>query len=305
MKHVGRLVGALGLVATIACAPASGVAAGGRPRVVASVYPLVFVVEEVGGDLVALESLTPPGAEPHDLELTAGEVRAVAAADLVVYIGDGFQPTVEEAIQDIDAGVVDVLDTQDALLSPSEHEDEEDHEGDAHEERAADPHVWLDPQRLGGIARVVGERLVELDPDNAARFRANTASLRSRLRTLDQEFRRALSRCEQQTIVTSHEAFGYLADAYGLEEIGIACIDPEVEPSPRRLAEVARFVERNDVSTVFFEVLVPAQTAQTLADEVGIEIARLDPLEGPPARGDYFTAMRANLAALRQGLGCG
>ncbi len=283
----------------------SGEASSAGPRVVASFYPLAFVVEEVGGNLVELANLTPPGAEPHDLELTAGQMRTLADADLVVYIGEGFQPSVEAAIQDVDASVVDVLETQNDLLEPPEDQDGEERGGDRDRAQASvDPHVWLDPQRLGVIARTVGRQLARLDPDHADRFRTNAAELRSRLSVLDAEFQRGLDHCDRPTLVTSHDAFGYLANAYGLEEIGIAGMDPEAEPSPRRLAEVADLVRENNVTTIFFEVLVPSGTAETLAQEVGIEARRLDPLEGPPKDGDYFTGMRANLAALRKGLGC-
>lgn len=321
---------AIALVVVLAggCAVPDGAAGGGRPRVVASFYPLTFVVDEVGGDLVEAENLTPPGAEPHDLELTPGQVRALAGADLVVYLGGGFQPSVEDALAEVDASQIDALAAQRDLLEPPGHEpgaghepeaehetgaghtDEDEHGTDdedaeaEHAETAVDPHVWLDPQRLAVVATAVAQRLAEIDPDNAERFRANTRSLEAKLDQLDGEFRHGLARCDRTTIVTSHEAFGYLADAYGLDEVGIAGVDPEAEPSPRRLAEVAEFVRANAVTTIFFEVLVPPDVAETLANEVGVETARLDPLEGPPAGGDYFTAMSANLDALREGLGC-
>lgn len=293
------------LVLASACGRATDAADGSKPHVVASFYPLAFAVEEVGGSLVTLENLTPPGAEPHDLELTFGQVRSLAEADLVVYLGSGFQPSVEDALEEVDATVVDVLEGQQDLLEPAEQDEHGDHEGGEHdEESSVDPHFWLDPERLGAVADAIAEHLAKLDPADANEYRANAADLGTRLRALDRRFHDALARCERTTLVTSHEAFGYLADAYGLEEVGIAGIDPETEPSPRRLAQVARFVEENGVTTVFFEVLVSPETAETLAREVGIETARLDPLEGPPAEGDYFSAMRSNLDALKRGLAC-
>ncbi len=293
-------------VLLVGCGNVDGGGAGSQPpNVVASFYPLAYVVEEVGGDDVVLENLTPPGAEPHDLELTPGQTRALAEADLVVYLGRGFQPSVEDAIGELDVALLDALDSQEDLLDAPGHDEEEVYEDEGHvDEAPIDPHVWLDPARLGALADVVAGRLARLDAANAGSFRANAADLRSRLTELDQNFREGLARCERSTIVTSHEAFGYLADAYGLEEIGVSGIDPEAEPSPGRLAEVAEFVRQNDVTTIFFEVLVSPQIAETIAREVGIETARLDPLEGPPAEGDYFTAMRSNLDALRHGLGC-
>lgn len=303
MKVLAVLV-VLALVPT-ACSGAGEGGARREPSVVASVYPLAFVVEEVGGRFVDLENLTPPGAEPHDLELTAGQVRALGSADLVVYLGEGFQPAVEDALAQTDATKLDVLEGHEGLLEPPEHEDEHAAEGEHHEdEGAVDPHVWLDPNRLARVAGSIAQELAALDPANARRFRDREADLSDRLGELDAEFRDGLSGCDRSTFVTSHEAFGYLADAYGLEEVGIAGIDPEAEPSPRRLAEVAELVRANDITTIYLEVLVPPATAEVLAREVGVTTATLDPLEGPPETGDYFTAMRGNLDALREGLGC-
>ena len=312
------LLGALSAILLVlaGCASPGRGSGGSSALVVASLYPVAFVVDEVGADLVEVENLTPPGAEPHDLELTPGQVRALADADLIVYLGEGFQPSLEDALNEVEAPQIDVLDAQQDLLEAPDHEQdgEEELHSDAEEQEHADeadaaetptdPHVWLDPQRLSAVAEAVAERLAQVDPDNADRFRDNVAELQSRLDSLDEDIREGLARCERSTFVTSHEAFGYLADAYGLQEIGISGIDPEAEPSPRRLAQVAEFVEQNDVTTIFFEVLVPPQTAETLAAEVGVETARLDPLEGPPDSGDYITGMRANLDALRRGLGC-
>jgi zinc transport system substrate-binding protein len=281
------------LVALAACGGGSDAAGGSRVEVVASFYPLAFVAQKVGGDLVEVENLTPPGAEPHDLELTPGQARDLADADLVLYLGDDFQPSIEDAISDLDGEVVDALASQDDLREAAEGA-----------ESRFDPHVWLDPQRTAAIARLVEKRLADVDPDNATTYRRNANDLEARLDALDAEYHDGLGECKRNSIVTSHEAFGYLAGGYGLEEIGIAGIDPEAEPSPRRLAEVTDFVRQYDVTTIFFEVLVSPDIAETLAKEAGIRTARLDPLEGPPQEGDYFTAMRSNLEALRQGLGC-
>jgi zinc transport system substrate-binding protein len=283
---------ALLVLGAVACGGDTDSASG--VEVAASFYPLAFVAEEVGEDLVEVGNLTPPGAEPHDLELTPGQVRALAEADLVVHLGGGFQPTVEDAIADLDGDVVEALASQDDLLEASASE----------AEQVVDPHVWLDPQRTALIARAVSDRLGKVDPDNADAYRANSEDLQSRLQELDDEYREGLAECERRSIVTSHEAFGYLAGAYRLEQVGIAGIDPEAEPTPQRLAEVADFVDAEGVTTIFFEVLVPPDVAETLAREAGVRTARLDPLEGPPEAGDYFSAMRANLEALRKGLGC-
>lgn len=258
--------------------------ADGRVAVTAAFYPYAFLVERIGGDDVALSTLTPPGAEPHDLELTARQTAALGESDLVVYAG-GFQPAVDEAVD---------AQAKEAAL---------DVNGLA-ELRDGDPHLWLDPNRYAEVGSAIAKRLAALDPDRAADYEGRAEALTTELTALDADLETGLKTCERREIVTSHDAFGYLADRYDLEQIAVTGITPEEEPTPGRLAEVARLAEQRGVTTVFFEELLSPRTAESLAREIGAEVAVLNPLEGPPESGDYVTAMRTNLDALRAALGC-
>ena len=287
--------------ATAACDTASA-GASGKLDVVAAFYPLQYVTEQVGGDRVKVSNLVKPGAEPHDLELSPKQVAEIADADLAVYL-HGFQPAVDEAVADhakdksLDAATVQAL--HDGFV-PLE-------EGELHEdEKGKDPHVWLDPTRLAGMADAVAKKLGEADADHADEFTANAKALRTKLDALDGEFKSGLANCKQKTIVVSHNAFGYLADRYGLTQLAITGLTPEDEPSAGRLAEVSRFAKQNKVSVVFFETLVSDKVAKTLADEVGAKAEVLDPIEGIEAgsKDDYVSVMRSNLTTLRGALGC-
>ena len=258
----------------------------GRTDVVAGFYPLAFAAAEIGGDRVEVTNLTPPGAEPHDVELSVRDVERVRDADLVLYLGQGFQPALEDAAEGNDAAV-DLLEG----LELREGEEGED---------ALDPHVWLDPVRFAQVVERIG---AELGGEAPAR------QLASRLRALDGEFRAGLEDCARKELVTAHDAFGYLGDRYGLEVIPITGISPESEPSPQDLAEISELVSERGVTTVFVEPLLSPEIGETVAREAGAQTAVLNPLEGLTeeelARGeDYFTVMRANLEALREGLGC-
>ncbi len=278
--------------------------------VLASFYPLQYVTEQVGGDLVDVRSLTPPGAEPHDLELSPAQVDEVGRADLVVYLSE-FQAAVDDAV---DAnGPTHVVDAaQDTELHAAEHdEDGEEHadehaEGEEeHDHGSLDPHFWLDPSRLPAVADDVAAQLGEIDPDNAETYTANAAAFTEAMTALDAEYRDGLATCDSRTIVTTHEAFSYLAERYDLEQVGIAGVDPEGEPSPARLAEVGRVVQDEGVGTIFFETLASPKVAETLAAELGVETAVLDPLEGlTDDSEDYVSVARANLETLRTALGC-
>ena len=252
-------------------------AAGGRTSVVAAFYPLAYAAEQIGGARVSVRNLTPPGAEPHDVELSPREVDAVRSADVVLYLGGGFQPAVERAVEGAGGTVVDVLPGLAA--------------GD-------DPHVWLDPVRYASLARAVGRALGR-----------PSAALRARTSALDADFRAGLRHCVRHELVTSHAAFGYLARRYGLEQIPLTGLAPEAEPSAKRIEELVRRVRDTGATTVFSERLVSSDLADTVAREAGARVAVLDPLEGltdaEGARGEeYFSLMRANLAVLQEGLGC-
>lgn len=253
---------------------------GGRIHVAAGFARLGELASRVGGDRVRVSDLTPPGAEPHDIELSTDDVDTLEDADLVVYLGGGFQPGIEEAARRAERAL-DLLD---------EAEDD-------------DPHIWLDPVRFGEAATAVGEQLAAVDPPGAAGHRRRAAAFRAELAALDAEMKAGLARCERRVLVTSHDAFGRLADRYDLEQEPITGISPEAEPDPRRLGQLADLVRRTGVTHVFTERLVSPKVAQALAREAGVEVAVLDPLEGR-LEGGYAAAMRENLATLRSVLGC-
>lgn len=290
-RLVLTLLATLGLAACSANDDSAGGGSDGRSSsVLAAFYPLAYAAERIGGSTVDVRNLTPAGAEPHDVELSPRDVEAVRSADVVLYLGAGFQPAVEDAVDGADGRAVDVLSGLELL------------EGDepGAEAAGADPHVWLDPLRFARVADRIG---AVLQRPEAAR------DLARQLRRLDSEYKRGLRRCERREIVTSHAAFAYLARRYDLEQIPVTGVSPEAEPSARRLEGVVEKVKQHGATTVFFETLVSPRLAETVARESGARTAELNPIEGLSedelARGEnYFSVMRANLQALRQALGC-
>jgi zinc transport system substrate-binding protein len=272
------------LVAVTVCAGCGPVTSTpkGRESVVAAFYPVAFAAQDLGGRHVSVSNLTPPGVEPHDLEATAADVERIKSAQLVLLLGHGFQPQLESAAGHGD-NVVLLLDTPG--LKRFEN---------------GDPHVWLDPVRFELIVDRIGKALHRPHA---------SASLVARLRALDREYRRGLVHCDRNEIVTSHEAFAYLGQRYGLRQISITGLSPEAEPAPKDLQHAIEVVRRTHATTVFFETLVSPRIADTVARDARAKTAVLDPIEGlTPAeakRGDdYFSLMRKNLRNLRTALGC-
>ena len=286
----GRSLVALALLAAVACTPSDDEPRDDRLRVVASFYPLAEAARRIGGSCVDVVDLTPPGVEPHDLELSSDALEAIVTADVVVYLGGGFQPAIEEAVDEAVGIVVDVSQDQSTLPSP--------------DGTAIDPHLWLDPSRYANIADGIAAGLRAAGAPEGCAVDANAGVFRDELALLDAEFATGLDGCRDEVFVTAHAAFAYLADAYGLRQEAIAGVDPEAGIGARRMAEIRALLIREAVSTVFTEELVAPDVAETLASEVGARTAVLRTVEAKPAVGDYASAMRENLRALRGALGC-
>jgi zinc transport system substrate-binding protein len=293
------LIGAV--VCLTACGGDSGSSGEEKTDVVAAFYPLAWAAEQVGGDEVAVRNLTPPGTEPHDIELSPRDVERIRSADVVLYLGAGFQPAVEDAVEEADGTVVDLLEGM-RLVAGEAHEEEEGHaaeeEEHAEEESERDPHVWLDPVRFASLAERVGDALGE-----------PAEGLTTTLEELDREFEQGLEDCRRRQVVTSHAAFGYLTRRYGLEQVPITGLSPEAEPTPRELEEVVEHVRETKATTIYFETLVSPRLAETVARETGAKTDVLDPLEGLSeddldGGADYLSVMRENVASLRRGLEC-
>jgi zinc transport system substrate-binding protein len=261
---------------------------GSGASVVASFYPLAFIAERIGGDRVRVANLTPPGAEPHDLELSPDQLEEIDSAAVAVVLGKGFQPSAEKAVSTRSGHTVVALES---VLGPVDA-------------RQLDPHIWLDPSLLPALVDAVERAMAQSVPAAAALFQTNAIALKTELVALDRRYTEGLATCQRRVIVTSHDAFGRMAIRYRLTTQGIAGFSPDAEPSPGRLAQLADLVKKTGVTTVFTEQLVSSAVARTLARETGTSVEVLNPLESAPKAGDYFSEMGENLRKLRKALGC-
>jgi zinc transport system substrate-binding protein len=297
MKSRGSLVAAPLLICTLALSGCSGgqqsQASTDQAAVVASFYPLQFATEQIGGGHVAVTSLTKPGAEPHDIELTPQDVGKVSKASLVIF-EKGLQGAVDDAVES-QAG------DRGFDVSPAANLDLRLASG------TTDPHFWLDPQRYSDVAKVISTRLSSVDPVNSADYEKNAKAFEGKLNKLSQEYTAGLANCRRRDIVTSHSAFTYLARRFGMKQIAINGLSSDQEPKAAALATVSTYARAHGVTTIYAETLVSPAIAATVARESGARLATLDPIEGltrQSAGKDYFEVMRSNLKALRAGQGC-
>lgn len=318
--------------------PPAAAAPTGEPsvQVLAAFYPYYWVAQRVGGPAAAVELLTAPGVEPHDMELSPRQVQQVGETGLVIY-QKGFQPALDAAVEqqkpahvleafavlgrepvvddhghgtqrDPHAGQTPGAHTEEGHDEVGHSDEEREAEGHDHaaDDPAADAHLWLDPDNLAAIATATADAMSRLHPPGAAEFQTRAGQVRSDLAALDQEYRTGLTGCARDDVVVNHAAFGHLTSRYGLTQVPVNGITPEAEPTPQRLAELAELIRREGATTVFTETLASPRLAETLASEAGVQTATLDPLEGLTAddNRDYLSVMHDNLVALRTGLDC-
>ncbi len=265
-------------------------------RVAVAFYPIEEIVRRVGGADVEITDLVPPGDEPHEFEPTAQEVTRLEDADIVFYFGSDFQPSLERAIDALPDAVqrVDLLQSGMTLRTVDD---------------GVDPHVWLDPRNMQSMTQMVTQVLGRHVPEQASTFASNATAYVDELAALNHEFTTGLAHCAVPVLITTHEAFGYLAKAFGLTQVGIAGISPGDEPSAKQLEAIAELASRNDVTTVFFEENLPPDLATTVAGEIGAEVSSLATAESLTqsqldAGDSYLSLMRDNLQSLRSGMGC-
>ncbi len=313
---------------------------GDRVQVVATFYPLQQLAAGVVGDMGEVNAVVPAGMEPHEYEPSIGDIKRIYAADLFLLNGAGMDAWAEKLMPDLESKGVPSLRLADKVIllkseegsghehgheeAGAEHEDEHttegvepvgmgsmvgDEHGDEHEHGEWDPHFWLDPISVKSLVLAISEALSQRFPEKRSQFEMNAEQTIQKLEALDIEYRTGLAACSKQEVVTSHDAFRYLAHRYGFETHALAGFSPEEEPSPKRLAELAALVKAEGIQYVFFETLVSPKMAETLARETGTETLVFNPIEGvtteESATGvDYWSLMHDNLSALRKALEC-
>lgn len=263
-----------------------------RALVVASIYPVYEFTRQVAGSSARVVSLVPAGVEPHDWEPSPQDIAQVRRARLFVENGAGLEPWAAKLLAEIDSKTT-------AAVSATT--------GIALED--GDPHVWLDPVLARSQVETIRAALARVDPAGAPVYASQADAFTAKLRALDERFEAGLRDCARREVVVSHAAFGYLTRRYRLEQVPVMGLAPESEPSPAALAAIVRRARQRKVQAVFVETLVSARLADTLAREIGARTLVLNPIEGltreeSAAGKGYLDLMAANLANLREGLGC-
>lgn len=272
----------------------------GKLQVVASFYPLYFFSQQIGGDKASVTNIVPAGAEPHDYEPTAQDMARMEKSGLIILNGSGLESWGDSIGKNINTAKTIIVVTGEGLTT---------REMTREDQLTTDPHVWLDPVFAGKMVENITRGFEAADQENAIYFRENANQLLEKLKDVDIAYRSGLQKCAEKNIITSHDAFGYLAAEYGFNQVSIAGLSPDAEPSPSQLADIVQFAKVNNVRYIFFESLASPKLSQTIATEVGAQTLVLNPIEGLSddeiSKGkDYFSVMYDNLKNLQTALQC-
>ncbi len=282
-------------------------------KVYTTIYPLYDFTVNVGGDKVHVRNLVPPGAEPHEWEPAPRQLADILDGNVFIYCGAGLEPWIDKGLNNIDHSKLVVVDASACieLREISDNEDNHEHGNKNKEKYSADkvdPHIWLDPLMAKQIVNNIKDGLAEADPANRDYYEANAAKYRAELDLLHNDYINSLENAPRKSFVTSHAAFGYLANRYGLKQISIRGISPEVEPTPSRIAEIIKLVKKENIDYIFFESMVNPKVSEVIAAEAGADVMVLNPLGSLTqneinAGKNYLSVMRENLANLKLALG--
>ncbi len=292
-----------------------GEGAGERVQVAATISVLQDLVEQVGGDRVEAFSIVPVGGSPETYGPSPRDAGRISESQVVFENGLGLDAWVEDLVESAGNEEQTVVELSEGLEPIEGVEHEEEHgaeepkeEGEhAHEHAEGNPHLWLDVANAEHYVERIRDTLVEVDPEGAEEYEANTEKYLAELEVLDGYIRERVEGIpeERRKLVTFHDAFPYFAEAYGFELVGVVLENPEAEPSSREVAEVVRTIEEEGVPVVFTEPQFSAGLADTVAGEAGVEVRELytDTLVDDEAGDTYEAMMRTNIDRISEALG--
>jgi len=281
----------------------------GELSIYTSIYPIQYATERIGGDLVSVKTVYPPGVDAHSFEPTSKDMTAIADSNAFFYLGagmEGFAETAANALANQDVALVEIGKNEELFHNQGEmdaghdHQTEDDH-GHSHGDH--DPHIWLDPLRMIEMADIVKKELIELDPEQEAVFEKNFAELKADLLTLDDDFQETLASKADKKVLVSHAAYGYWEERYGIEQIAINGLSSSSEPSQKELTEIIDQAREFDINYIIFEQNTSNRVTEIIRDEIGAEALTIHNLavltdEDLANNEDYLTLMEYNLHVL-------
>lgn len=271
-------------------------------QIVTTFYPMYYFTQKVAGNLANVDLLIKNGAEPHDWEPSSKDMAKIQEADMFIYNSSYFETWTEKVLKSIDQSNLEIVEASKGIELM-----DADSAKEGNDQSSKDPHVWLSPVLAGQEVDYIAQALEQKDPKNKEQYEKNAAAFKSQLADLDLLYKETIGKAKKKEFVTQHAAFGYLAKQYGLTQIPIAGLSPDVEPTFGKLEELAKLTKEKNIKVIYFEEHTSSKVAQTLANEINAKTEVLNPLEGltqdEQEKGlDYIDVMKKNLESLKKSI---
>ena len=281
------------LTAPLLCACGSPAPSG--PTLVASIYPVAYLAEQIAGKDFNVVCITPAGAEPHDFELRPSDVRTMGDAKAIFVNGLGMETWSGALPESLSAKTYTVTNGMESSFIKRD-------------DGRVDPHVWLDPTLYAKMGENILDTLVTIDAPHASNYRKRYADLITRLSALDQENLEIARSFDGKVIAVAHAAYGYLCARYGITQLSISDLSPEEEPTQKAIEDILTAIDTYGIDTVFFEENASKEVATRIAEMTGAKAKRLSPIEtlypDETALGeDYFSLYRQNMQRIKESKG--
>ncbi len=298
------------------CAGSGDSSTEGKVNVVTTIYPLYYLASEIGGEDAHVTNLVPAGVEPHDWTPKSKELQLASKAQIFLYNGAGLEGWTDDFLDGLDGNrqlmAVEASEGISLITGTAGDENTHVHEhenghADGHDDLNVDPHTWVSPRSMLVMAGNVRDAFVQADAAHQADYEGRYEALKGKLAELDAKYTEALSPYKGRDIVVSHQAFGYLARDYGLNQTAVMGLSPDAEPRAQDMLDIIQFIKEKQIRAVFFEELGTSSLAETIAKETGAAALVLNPVEGltpeQEKTGDnYVTLMERNLQNLLKAL---
>ena len=272
-------------------------------KIVTSFYPVYAMVKEVSGDLNDVRMIQ-SSSGIHSYEPSANDIAAIYDADIFIYHSHTLESWAGSLDPSLQKSKVKVIEASDGMTLERVPGLEDMEAGNGVDEKTLyDPHTWLDPEKVAEEAQIIADKLSEQDSANKETYQKNAQNFSAKAHDLTKKYQPIFENADQKTFVTQHTAFSYLAKRFGLNQLGIAGISPDQEPSPRQLTEIQEFVKTYKVKTIFTESNASSKVANTLVKSTGVSLKTLNPLEADPQNDkSYLDNLEEDIAILAEEL---
>lgn len=287
-----------------------------KSTIYASFYPIYNLTKQIAGDKIEVKSFTNLKTESHDWEPSAKDMAEVSKAKLMFINGAGMEEWEDSLKNSTDIELVNTSKDIDLIKASEEdhhdHDEDHDHEDDNEDEHhhhhgEYDPHLWLSPKNAISQAKVIAEKLSEIDPANKDYYMDNFKKIEEELKALIAEYKEKFDGCENNNFLVNHKAFSYLAKDFSLNQIALTSLTSAEETDAKTLKDASLKAKELNIKTIFYEMGSSDKNAKTLADEIGADTKPLNTLElatDENIKNDttYQELVRENLEAIYQSL---